>query len=187
MNPMQNKTAAAARPGVRVDPQVRPRLLDLFCCAGGAAMGYHRAGFEIVGVDIYGLYPLTNTQYSAKIVETRLAGDKECQDWVKLPGVRTLEPARTRIKLFGLPARTAEKNDGCFSGTESHKANGAIRAGRDIGQRTRVAGNVARNTHAGKVASQLQRAVISKFGWTRRTRSMMRWQEKMVTFLSTDW
>jgi len=30
-----------------------PRLLDLFCGAGGAAMGYHRAGFdEIVGVDI---------------------------------------------------------------------------------------------------------------------------------------
>lgn len=30
----------------------RPRLLDLFCKAGGAAMGYHRAGFEVVGVDI---------------------------------------------------------------------------------------------------------------------------------------
>jgi DNA (cytosine-5)-methyltransferase 1 len=29
----------------------RPRLLDLFCCAGGAAVGYHRAGFEVVGVD----------------------------------------------------------------------------------------------------------------------------------------
>lgn len=29
-----------------------PRLLDLFCCAGGAGMGYHRAGFEVVGVDI---------------------------------------------------------------------------------------------------------------------------------------
>lgn len=29
------------------------RLLDLFCKAGGAAVGYHRAGFdEIVGVDI---------------------------------------------------------------------------------------------------------------------------------------
>lgn len=27
------------------------RLLDLFCCAGGAGMGYHRAGFEVVGVD----------------------------------------------------------------------------------------------------------------------------------------
>lgn len=30
----------------------KPRLLDLFCCAGGAAMGYHRAGFDVVGVDI---------------------------------------------------------------------------------------------------------------------------------------
>ena len=29
----------------------RPRLLDLFCGAGGAAMGYHRAGFDVVGVD----------------------------------------------------------------------------------------------------------------------------------------
>ncbi len=28
------------------------RLLDLFCGAGGAAMGYHRAGFEVVGVDL---------------------------------------------------------------------------------------------------------------------------------------
>jgi DNA (cytosine-5)-methyltransferase 1 len=27
-------------------------LLDLFCGGGGAAMGYHRAGFEVVGVDI---------------------------------------------------------------------------------------------------------------------------------------
>ena len=32
--------------------KVRPKLLDLFCCAGGAAMGYHRAGFEVTGVDI---------------------------------------------------------------------------------------------------------------------------------------
>ena len=30
----------------------RPRLLDLFCCAGGAAMGYHQAGFDVVGVDL---------------------------------------------------------------------------------------------------------------------------------------
>ena len=28
------------------------RLLDLFCGAGGAAVGYHRAGFEVVGVDV---------------------------------------------------------------------------------------------------------------------------------------
>jgi DNA (cytosine-5)-methyltransferase 1 len=30
----------------------KPRLLDLFCCAGGAAMGYSRAGFEVVGIDL---------------------------------------------------------------------------------------------------------------------------------------
>ncbi len=30
----------------------RPRLLDLFCKAGGCAVGYARAGFEVVGVDI---------------------------------------------------------------------------------------------------------------------------------------
>lgn len=28
------------------------RLLDLFCGAGGASMGYYQAGFEVVGVDI---------------------------------------------------------------------------------------------------------------------------------------
>lgn len=31
---------------------MRPRLLDLFAGAGGAAMGYARAGFDVVGVDI---------------------------------------------------------------------------------------------------------------------------------------
>jgi DNA (cytosine-5)-methyltransferase 1 len=30
----------------------QPKLLDLFCGAGGAAMGYHRAGFDVTGVDI---------------------------------------------------------------------------------------------------------------------------------------
>lgn len=31
---------------------MRPVLLDLYCCAGGAARGYDRVGFEVVGVDI---------------------------------------------------------------------------------------------------------------------------------------
>ena len=29
----------------------QPRILDLFCGAGGCSVGYHRAGFEVVGVD----------------------------------------------------------------------------------------------------------------------------------------
>lgn len=30
----------------------RPRLLDLFCGEGGAGMGYHRAGFDVTGIDV---------------------------------------------------------------------------------------------------------------------------------------
>lgn len=32
--------------------EVKPLLLDLYCGAGGAATGYMRAGFDVVGVDI---------------------------------------------------------------------------------------------------------------------------------------
>lgn len=31
---------------------MQPLLLDLFCCAGGAAKGYHDAGFAVIGADI---------------------------------------------------------------------------------------------------------------------------------------
>lgn len=31
---------------------MRPKLLDLYCAAGGAATGYHRAGFDVTGVDL---------------------------------------------------------------------------------------------------------------------------------------
>lgn len=30
---------------------MKPRLLDLFCGEGGAGMGYHQAGFDVIGVD----------------------------------------------------------------------------------------------------------------------------------------
>lgn len=34
------------------DNESRPKLLDLFCGGGGAAMGYWRAGFDVYGVDV---------------------------------------------------------------------------------------------------------------------------------------
>jgi DNA (cytosine-5)-methyltransferase 1 len=41
--------------------------LDLFCGAGGASVGYHRAGFEMTGVDLYPQknYPFTFVQADA--------------------------------------------------------------------------------------------------------------------------
>lgn len=62
----------------------KPRLLDLFCGAGGAAMGYHRAGFEVVGVDIKPQphYPFEFCEGDAMQVLAGLAGYGE--EWTEI-------------------------------------------------------------------------------------------------------
>ena len=95
-----------------------PRILDLFCCAGGAGMGYHRAGFDVVGVDLYPQpnYPFPFHQGDA--LEFLLAHGHEfdaihasppCQAYSETQRLRgndhpeLIPPTREALMALGLP------------------------------------------------------------------------------------
>lgn len=93
----------------------RPRLLDLFCGAGGAAMGYWRAGFDVVGVDNrpQPRYPFEFHQADAMTFP--LAGfdaihaSPPCQDYSRAMRhftsgyARLIDPTRDRLAATGRP------------------------------------------------------------------------------------
>ena len=101
----------------------RPRLLDLFCGAGGAAMGYHRAGFDVVGVDIapqphypFEFFQRDVTEIMATAIEQRWIADNfdaihaspPCQAWARCTKRKSdhpqlIEPTRALLKATGLP------------------------------------------------------------------------------------
>jgi len=102
-------------------PSIRPRLLDLFCGAGGAAMGYHRAGFEVVGVDIKSQprYPFEficedalHTLWMASFVSDfdAIHASPPCQAFTSLKGMHNalehadlLTPTRELLRETRLP------------------------------------------------------------------------------------
>ena len=97
----------------------RPKLLDLFCGAGGAGVGYDRAGFEVVGVDInpQPRYPFEFHQADAlEYVKEHghefdvIAASPPCRDHTRLTSFRgvtgsgfLLDATRQSLRLSGKP------------------------------------------------------------------------------------
>ncbi len=92
------------------------RALDLFCGAGGASMGLHRAGFEVVGVDIkpQPRYPFEFVQADAMTYPLEgfdfIWASPPCQAFTALrtmknarPHPDLLTPMRERLIASGIP------------------------------------------------------------------------------------
>ncbi|UFS59492.1 DNA cytosine methyltransferase [Subtercola endophyticus] len=99
---------------------MKPRILDLFCCAGGAGTGYARAGFEVVGVDIEPQpnYPFSFFEANAMMVLKDLYyldkfdaihASPPCQGYTALAAVhgnewpKLIEPVREALDAWGGP------------------------------------------------------------------------------------
>ena len=110
-------TATSAR--VVQPPGRKPRLLDLFCCAGGAGIGYTRAGFEVIGIDIKPQpnYPLPFIQTDALQLDPKflatfdaIHASPPCQSYSDLAKrnanadewPRLIEPVRAMLKRTAL-------------------------------------------------------------------------------------
>ena len=92
---------------------MKPKLLDLFCGAGGASMGYYRAGFEVEGVDNKPQPHYPFKFYLADALEFPLEGydayhasppcqayiDRNCNRKTEYP--RLIEPTREQLKKTG--------------------------------------------------------------------------------------
>ena len=98
----------------------KPRLLDLFCCAGGAGVGYAMAGFEVVGVDIKPQphYPLPFIQADVLALDPKFIAlfdavhaSPPCQSYSDLAKrnnnadkwPRLIDPVRDLLISSGLP------------------------------------------------------------------------------------
>jgi DNA (cytosine-5)-methyltransferase 1 len=98
----------------------RPRLVDLFCGAGGAGMGYHRAGFDVLGVDIrpQSSYPFAFVQADALTFPLdgfdAIHASPPCQGYLNLGAVnralgrdqeheRLIAPTRELLIAAGVP------------------------------------------------------------------------------------
>jgi DNA (cytosine-5)-methyltransferase 1 len=97
---------------------MKPKLLDLFCGAGGASMGLYRAGFDVTGVDIKPQphYPFPFIQADALIYSLEgydaYWASPPCQDYAVTRSIphrdssqypRLIEPVRERLLATGKP------------------------------------------------------------------------------------